>query len=235
MIFKIGKKEEEINPNSVKAVLPEVYEGSVCELKSMENAVIATGVVGEITEDYIRLDSRGTPFPMQPYGTNIKINVFNSREGFRVLVGKVYAASTGFLKLIEVVSLLDYERRNFFRIVAESPAWVAVKDQENVTWKDVAEVRIHDISLGGALIEWPESQVELGGRFHLRLKLGRFHQVVECAVSRIDQRKGVPIYGCEFVNLSTVQSDAICQYIFQRQREQLQSARLEKSSMKGIF
>ncbi|MDO5601281.1 MAG: PilZ domain-containing protein [Oscillospiraceae bacterium] len=212
-------------------VVPKEYEGSVCELKSMENELIATGVVGEITEDYVRIDARANPIPMQRYGIMLKVNVFNSREGFRVLVGKVYAASTRFLKLIEVTSLLDYERRNFFRIEADQPAWIVKKNEETDEWEDAQRVSIRDISLGGVLLEWPDGEMKTGAHIFLRLKLGRFNQVVECVICRTEDRAGVPYYGCEFQALSMPQSDAICQYIFQRQREQIQKNKFEQNSL----
>lgn len=212
-------------------VVPDEYVGSVCELKSMSNELIATGVVGEISEDYVRFDARANPIPLQRYGTMLKANIFNSRAGFRVLVGKVYATSTRFLKLIEVTSLLDYERRNFFRIEADQPAWIARKEEDTEEWQDAVRVTIRDISLGGVLIEWPDGEVKTGAEIFLRLKLGRFNQVVACTVCREEERAGVSCYGCEFQALSTAQSDAICQYIFQRQREQIQKNKMEKGSL----
>lgn len=212
-------------------VVPDEYVGSVCELKSMENELVATGVVGEITEDYIRFDAKANPIPLQRYGTVLKANVFNSKAGFRVLVGKVYAASTRFLKLIEVTSLLDYERRNFFRIEADQPAWIEQKNEATEEWEDTQRVTIRDISLGGVLVEWPEGKAEIGAHIFLRLKLGRFNQVVECIVCREEKRNNAVFYGCEFRALSTPQSDAICQYIFQRQREQMQKNKMEQGSL----
>ena len=61
------------------------------------------------------------------YGTSIKVNVFNGKNGFRVLVGNVYTSTKSDMSVDNVINLVDKERRNFFRVDMEISAKVVFK------------------------------------------------------------------------------------------------------------
>lgn len=96
--------------------LPIEYLGSVCEVKTIDNEMVAAGTIRAVTPEFIDVVDRSGSTPSAPYGMDVKISVFNSRQGFRVMVGKVYTSSMQFVRISDVKSVLDYERRHFFRV-----------------------------------------------------------------------------------------------------------------------
>ena len=69
------------------------YEGSVCEIKSMDNELIAIGRIKEVNSKNIKVNNSKKELQIVDYGTPIKINVFNAKVGFRVLVGSIYTST----------------------------------------------------------------------------------------------------------------------------------------------
>ena len=72
------------------SVIPAGYEGSVCEIKTTENTFITTGRISSVSEDKIKLHIKSKAFRSVPFGFRVKINIVNSKLGFRVIEGKVY-------------------------------------------------------------------------------------------------------------------------------------------------
>lgn len=207
--------------------LPIEYLNSVCEIKTMENGLIATGIIAQIEKDYIQINEKNCLFPLLSYGTMLKVNIFNSKVGFRVIIGTVLSTSIRFIKLVDVSSLLDYERRNFFRIETDQPAYL-VEEQPDGSCNIVCGIVIRDISLGGILFEAnSDEKFRIGQKLAVKLKLSRISLVLSMRVKRIipPDKNPVTQYGCEFEGVSDAQTDAICIYIFQRQRERLNKAR----------
>lgn len=205
--------------------LPENYNHSICEIKTLENDLVATGVISAITDEHIQIKDKSGDMSIVNYGEMVKINVFNFRLGFRVLVGKVYLSTKEFIRVVEITSLLDYERRNFFRV--ETNLKGSIKRTEAARDEDPVEVRIRDLSLGGAMIACKET-LEIGERMTLRLRIGHLNAELPCSICRIGQeaaRDNLIRYGCEFDNLSEAQNGALCAYVFQRQREQINKSK----------
>lgn len=193
----------------------------------MENGLIATGIIAQIEKDYIQINEKNCLFPLLSYGTMLKVNIFNSKVGFRVIIGTVLSTSIRFIKLVDVSSLLDYERRNFFRIETDQPAYL-VEEQPDGSCNIVCGIVIRDISLGGILFEAnSDEKFRIGQKLAVKLKLSRISLVLSMRVKRIipPDKNPVTQYGCEFEGVSDAQTDAICIYIFQRQRERLNKAR----------
>lgn len=110
-------------------VIPSEYVSSICEIKTMNNNLVATGMVTEITEEYIEISIKSGVMTKIRYGSEVKINVFNSRLGFRVLVGSVYTSSRDFVTIMDIASILDYERRHFFRVDIDLKAEICILKQ----------------------------------------------------------------------------------------------------------
>ena len=95
------------------------YAQSVCEIKSMDNALVAIGRIKRVTEEYIRIYNGKNELRVLNFGEELKINIFNTKLGFKVVVGKVYTSTEGELSVADVSILTDRERRNFFRVDME--------------------------------------------------------------------------------------------------------------------
>ena len=66
------------------------YEYSICEIKTKENVLLAVGMIKEIGEDYIKISEKNNnSLQLVRCGTEVKINIINSKHGFRALSGEV--------------------------------------------------------------------------------------------------------------------------------------------------
>lgn len=208
--------------------IPIEYLNSICEIKTMQNDLIATGTIREITEEYLEIADKFNMMQIVRYGTSVKVTVFNSKAGFRVLAGTVYTSSTEFVRLCEVVSLLEYERRYFFRVDTNISAYMMIAGhgsdgEADGTYYD-ENVMVKNMSLGGALFT-SKCEFKPGDAVTLKIKLKSHECSFQCIVRRIEETElRQRLYGCEFLNVSNALADQLCSYIFQRQREQRRKA-----------
>ncbi|WP_180951017.1 flagellar brake protein [Marasmitruncus massiliensis] len=225
--------------------LPTEYISSVCEIKTLSNELVATGTIRKITEEYIEVSDKTGLMPIAAYGTEVKMNVFNSKSGFRVLAGKVYTSSLKSIRIMEVVSLLDLERRHFFRVEVNMSAYVVLLKKKNEEAEKektkeepdkqketpAAHVTIRNLSLGGTLFSSTENY-ESGDIISIRLKFDRNVFQFKGAVRRTgDTIHGQMLYGCEFMDVPKAAANALCAYIFQCQRQQIHKKRMEHQQL----
>lgn len=231
--------------------LPTEYISSVCEIKTLSNELVATGTIRKITEEYIEVSDKTGLMPIAAYGTEVKMNVFNSKSGFRVLAGKVYTSSLKSIRIMEVVSLLDLERRHFFRVEVNMSAYVILlkkKNQEAEKEKPeekpkeeldkqkgketpAVHATIRNLSLGGTLFSSTENY-ESGDIISIRLKFDRNVFQFKGTVRRTgDTIHGQMLYGCEFMDVPKAAANALCAYIFQCQRQQIHKKRMEHQQL----
>lgn len=206
--------------------VPIEYEDSVCEIKTMDNELIATGTISKISEKYIILKSKQKNLPFVDYGDYIKINVFNTKEGFRVIVGNVYTSTSSELSIVNMVSLVDHERRNFFRVDLEMSVNIKVIPPESKESRNI-DVIIKDMSLSGMRFRSKEYIAE-GTIITVRLALSKNKTFpLEYKVVRIineDAYNNIQ-YGCMLTSDDNERTDSLCAFLFQKQREFLNRKR----------
>lgn len=222
--------------------LPTEYIASVCEIKTLANELVATGTIQKITPDYIEVSDRTGFMPIAPYGIPVKMNVFNSKSGFRVLAGKVYTSNLKSIRIVDVITLLDCERRHFFRVEVHMIAQILLlkkktkQDSQDDSSKKNSEkkslrVIIRNLSLGGTLFTCAED-FETGDRISVKLKINRKSIVLQGIVRRTGEiEDGKLLYGCEFTDVSEPAANALCAYIFQCQREQIYNRRMKQQQL----
>ena len=197
------------------------YEGSVCEIKTMENTLIAIGNIKEITEKYIKIINKKKELKVVDYGTLIKVTIFNTKIGFRVIVGNVYTSTRGEVSIVSIVNLTTKERRNFFRVDMDIPA----KAYNSFSTKSV-DVRVLDMSLSGLRFS-ASDEFGIGSMVSDEVNLNNKNKTLTLPgkIVRIinTDNEGEFQYGCEFVSSKNDNSDALCSFIFQKQREFLNS------------
>lgn len=207
--------------------LSEQYLHSPCELKSMSNEVILTGVLDDVSNDYMQITNAPDKLPIIHCNTPVKLNVYNNALGFKVLVGIVYLSTAEFIRVVDVQNATDFEKRDFFRVKVDiaSNAYLVLDDnQENVP-VTLFPIQIGDLSLGGLSFQTDE---ELQVEDHLVVKLNVESQVMSllCKIKRRIFVDGTPVgYGCEFIDNSGRQFDLLCRYIFDCQRQQIHEMR----------
>lgn len=215
------------------AAINDLYLNSPCELKTLTNDLLTNAVISEIREDYIQIINHDDVLPVIHCDTMVKINVFNHKHGFVALVGKVYLSTPEFMKIIEVQSLADFERRNFFRIKlnASARAYLIEDDIPPDHNLKLFHVTISDLSLSGCFIK-TKKQLKIGQRLVININLLSETSVAFCSEIQREQQV-TPIvfgYGCSFLDSSSKKSDLLCSYIFEKQREQIRNMREAQSN-----
>lgn len=221
--------------------LPTSYLASVCEIKSLDNELIATGTIQKITQEYVEVSDKTGFMPIAPYGIPVKINVFNSKNGFRVLAGKVYTSSLRSIRIVDVITLLDCERRHFFRVKVNMHTKVRLlkkvltetngEDETNENSEKSFAAEICNLSLGGILFTCKQD-FQTGDGISIKLKIGHKAITLRGIVRRtVETEKGQLLYGCEFTDVSEPAANALCAYIFQCQREQIYNKRMEHQQL----
>ena len=203
------------------------YAQSVCEIKSMENMLVAIGRIKRVTDEYIKIYNGKNELRVLNFGEELKINIFNTKLGFKVVVGKVYTSTEGELTVADVSMLTDRERRNFFRVDMELEAKVIYRDRGPSHELDVT---VLDMSLSGLRFkadhEFKEGtivsiEVDLRIDKKSRSKIETFPCKIVRAIE--DERKNELQYGCEFTHEPDEASDSLCSFLFKKQREFLNS------------
>lgn len=203
------------------------YAGSICEVRSMQNALMAIGMVKEVLDgELILLSARGQSLPILRYRAQVKATMMaRETDNLTILVGVVFTSTEEQLHLSELITLENYERRNFFRVNVKTPVLLtAVKEGG----KAIAVTMI-DVSLGGCLLE-AQQELQVGGHYIASFTMVQVPHEVELIISRITQQADEESskyrrYGCSFDNNSERRMDAICKDLFILQRRIIQNKR----------
>lgn len=204
--------------------LPIEYKSSVCEIKTLQNELLSTGIISAIDPEYLEISGRTGIMPLLKFRDEIKLSIFNHKYGFRVLNALVYISNRKFMRVFDTQSILDYERRNFFRVDTHINAEILLfrgKDLKDSVPKE--SVVVCNLSLGGAKlltkIELEEDEI-----FQLHLPINGKDCVFTCRVHRVESKNpGTWLCSCEFLEYSDKQSDVLCAYLFQCQRVYLKN------------
>ncbi len=205
------------------------YAESVCEIKTMDNVLMAIGKVKEVTEKYVKLYSRKKELRVMDFGEILKVNIFNTKLGFKVIVGNVYTSTKGELSMMNVSIIANKERRNFFRVDMNVDARVIYKNRGPS--KEI-DVRVLDMSLSGLRFK-SELEFSEGKVVSVVMKLtpnGRGmgkEYTFPCEIVRkiSNEDQNMYQYGCRFTGDYKEAEDALCSFLFKKQRETLNENR----------
>ncbi|MEG2429520.1 MAG: PilZ domain-containing protein, partial [Oscillospiraceae bacterium] len=176
-------------------------------------------------DDYVELTFRNdTTLLLQP-NRLIKVSIMNEKIGFKVIVGKVYVGSDKFIRLIEIVTLMDFEKRDYFRITIDTNSAIFEEEltasQAEFYSQTSPIVHIRNISLCGFYFE-SKNQYEIGQKIYILLNLEKGRSVFSSEIKRIsDTQTEFTGYGCQFTNLNNKLSDQLYKYIYTKQLEYL--------------
>lgn len=206
--------------------LPQDYLSSVCEIKTLQNSLLATGTLHRITDEYIEIAAKVGSMGLAEYKTAVKINIYNSSLGFKVLVGEVYTSSQDYLRVINLDTLVEYERRNFFRVEVTMHTIVqedlpAAEEGEEAQEPEDYPAMINNVSLSGFLFT-SQRRLDVNKRYILKIKLMRRHCTFKFLIKHeYEIGDGRYQYGCAFLEGSPGATDNLCAFIFQKQRESI--------------
>jgi hypothetical protein len=208
--------------------ISEKYTNSLCELKTMQNRILCAGYVKDINEEYLEIHYRDDTKLLIAANTLIKVSIFNDKLGFKVIIGRVFIGTNDFVRLVEVVTLMDFEKREFFRINIFEHATLYKDVVENseihYTQVESTQVLISNVSLCGVYF-LSEEKFELDQVVYLLLDLPQSLSIYPCVVQRIQEDDDMYGYGCEFELKDQRQSDDLYKYIYLKQVEYLRKSR----------
>lgn len=218
--------------------LPQEYAGSTCEVKSMENDLLAVGRVIKIDREALELAAKqGERLPLLQYRRPVKLFIHNQKHGTRILVATAYLSTDNFLRVEEVRPMQDFERRGAFRVNTSVAGYLTVlmSDDEQATFdaalmmatpdkqdemmaKASFEVRVMDISLTGLRLQ-SAIPLAIGSRYIIEFTLLDATLNMCVKVQRHIETPGGEIqYGGIFFDASERQTDILCKELFQLQR-----------------
>ena len=208
--------------------LPKPYLRSPCEVKAMDNKPILMGHVSKIEENEIQISNQSDLLPVVHCNTTVKVCIFNSPLGFRSLVGKVYLSTDECIRISDVQSEADYEKRNFFRVRVELKGEAFLQNREGKAAKNGSTIPIQakDLSLSGLFFTTP-GKLNIDDRLSVKLNLCNSVVSLDCKVvrKRVVEQTQEDGYGCEFLDNAGPKGDILCKYLFDCQREQIRLIR----------
>jgi len=207
--------------------IPEQYLKSKCEIKSLEDKVISTGVLSKLAEDDIQICRDSDFLPTLQRETLVKIYVSHPTLELKTLIGKVYISSSDLLQITNIQNLTDFERRNFFRLKLNIHTQASQIQEDGLSNPIIPlfQINVIDLSLSGFFVKTKRT-LKIGDRFITSLPLSDSRISFVCKVERSQKSNGKSNgYGCAFVDNSNRQYDELCKYIFEKQREQIRNSR----------
>ena len=153
------------------------------------------------------------------FGTKIKINIINSKLGFRAVEGSVFTYSFGELTITDVYSIAESERRKSLRVYMNTSAR-AVFDSEIPGKKSHAEIIVKDMSINGVKFT-SRQHFDMGTYLLFTLDLGRRKYMdINCTVIRRGSESGSE--GLSYIarlDNPAGREDEICSFLLQKQGE----------------
>ncbi|MEG1429636.1 MAG: PilZ domain-containing protein [Hydrogenoanaerobacterium sp.] len=223
--------------------LDSAYEGSSCRIESEKNELLATGTIYRIDDEGIDvIDSAGGKMMLIAYKTPVKISIFNSKLGFQLFRCTVFTSTQWSLRVSDVETIQDFERREFFRVSVRVKAnlytltadkKLRVREEKNEENKDKEpdpediplEIMVENISLNGLL--FATSQIfQMNDVFEVELLLFKNILRFKCRICRMcESDTRLYRYGCQFFENSQRTDDNLCKDLFQLQRIELKKRR----------
>jgi hypothetical protein len=205
--------------------ISESYLYSICEINTLSNKLITTGYLGDILNEAIQISNNNDFLPILHCNTPVKINIYNNTLGYKVLIGKVFLSAPDMMQITDIQNLTDFERRNYFRLEVEINTQAYLIEEDMPDREHPIDITVTDLSLSGIFISTRE-YFEAGQKFVATLSLYDMKVPFRCQVQRqqsVDYSHNG--YGCAFLDSSSRQFDLLCNYIFDKQREQIKKSR----------
>lgn len=213
--------------------LSEGYVGSSCVIKAKNNELITMGVLQRVRKAYIDIGSARNELPVIPYMLLVKVELYNTKLGFKVLTGQVYLSTEKLMRAIDLNEATDDERREYFRISTRDTGVIynCMRGDEMMNLRgntaDCNGLKVHlvDISLGGLMFAGKE-HFEAGDCFNIVIPEMGDSMLYACQVRRaVERPDGTTGYGCKLMDMEIRQEDLLYRYILKRHRDQLRRIR----------
>lgn len=199
--------------------LAKEYTGASCVIKTIKNDLLTMGVLQTIKGSYIDISNARNELPEMPYNMPVKIEIYNSQIGFKVILGKVYISSHKLARIIDICEATNDERREYFRINISGEGYIYINRDEDY------EVELVDISLNGVLFKCLK-EFQIGEMFSIRIPAVGQAEAFGFIIRRLTSfQQDYNGYGCEFTSLTSIQEDMLYKYMLKAQNDQLKKVR----------
>ncbi len=206
--------------------------GCICEVKSTNNNLIATGTVRVLPEEehLLEVQDNGGHLPSLALDTKVKL-IVHIPQGIQVLAARVYISTEKFLRVRDLESYAEYEKRRFFRLAIDHSATLmppsGMKDKSGNRLPPRISIRVRDLSLCGLMFV---STREFSIGDEMRVTMTMVNNELE--VLNIAIRRQVPwdepgehAYGCEILRLSSRSEQSLNAYMLEQQQIQIRKSR----------
>lgn len=206
------------------------YDGSICEVKGLNNSLLATGTVRVVNDEALEVQDNNGRLPVLAMDSKVKLIIHNANKGAKILSGKVYLSSAKALRLQEVESYTEYEKRRFFRLTIDHSATLllplGMQDANGELMPPKLPIRVKDVSLCGFLFEC-DRPLGLGDEMKISMTLTHNElETMKIAVRRVvEQRNGKIAYGCEVLDLSPRVESRLNAFVMEQQQRQIRRSR----------
>lgn len=201
--------------------LPAEYHGALCELKTLSNDLLTTGVIQKIGEDFLEISNALGTSSIKFFVEEVKVIITHKKLPDRVFIGKLYIPNLKFFRVIDVQNVMNRDMRNFFRVNVYLPATIVVpnEDKEAKELTNTYEVNVIDLSLGGMYMT-VDTYIAMGTQILISMQLDGHKFEVSAVIKRKrDLTNNQFGYGCAFIGLKNKNADIVVKYLFKKQKE----------------
>jgi len=214
--------------------LPEEYLNSTCEIKTLDNSPITTGVLSRMLENRFIITNQSDKLPVIHCKTILKVNISGTGRKLKVLIGKVYLSTPGLLLLTDMKTVAEYEKRNFFRVKVDIPtkALIPSLPETDEEPPEPFDITVSNLSISGAAFHAPV-WLKVGDPIQIYFMFYQTEILLDCKIRRVISpfSKGVGEYGCRFIDRQGRDFDLVAKYIFDCQRAQIKAMKQSASEL----
>ncbi len=217
------------------------YLGGTVEVRNVSSgAFLSSGKIIKVDHEALELAAPRDGFmPLLQYRMPVKLYVSGPKPSMEriVLAAVVYLSTENFLRVEDVKSIADFERRGAFRVLTGSRGKLFPllneqqqrhyenrirsmypKEADRLLAQPYLDVRVMDVSLTGVRIA---SRLPLSTLERYRLEFAPLEQDMSFNLRLqrlIHMPDGAEHYGCSFYDTTPMQIDTLLKELFQMQR-----------------
>ena len=191
------------------------YVGSFAELTTMDNRLLTSGKVLLVGEDMIEVSNGFRSAAIRAIDDCVKLSIKSNRLPPIFLKGTIYLPTFDNFRLVNIEVLSEKDNRNFFRLAVHDEIYITTEKNQ------VTSSIMLDISLGGALIQ-SSAHLIVGDQINVTIPYKNANFEIQSTVLRVlPHTESLTNYGVSFSGITPKQSDMLCEYLFARQKEEI--------------
>lgn len=203
------------------------FISSSCEVKSLSNQLIVIGYICKSGDDYLEISSKKDKLPMQKANSRVKIIIKSKKNGWKTLIGKVYLSTNDMMRITDLQTSANFERRKYFRVNLQLDS-EAVKstDMESEDMIDehtaAIPIKIKDASLRGLQFE-SDISFEINDELIILIPVLTKDLYFTATICRKFKKNGAIGYGCEFIDPPDRDLDILYKYLLEQELNEIRS------------